>query len=117
MGLLKSLVEKVKGKKDELQKKAAKKAAKVAIDRSARAAKGALDSAGNAIERAIFGDVEEEAATEAPDPFAALKATEAKKKEDALEEKRHAKERTAKQARSELEVDAELAAMKKKLGK
>src|SRR5215472_16057254 len=127
MGLFKSAVDKLRGKKDELEKKAAKKAARVAIEQGAKAARGALDSVGNAIEKAIFGDVEggtddayeEEAHEEKakPDPFAALKAAEAKKREEGRREELIAKEPTERQARNEAEIDAELAAMKKRLGK
>jgi hypothetical protein len=132
MGIFKSLVDKVKDKSDELAKKtaekAARKAAEVAMDRSAKAAKGALDSAGRVIEKAIFGDVvaeeDEESARArqakeeaAPDPFAKVKAQEAAKKERAREETVRAKERAEREKKIDRDVDAELLALKKKLGK
>jgi hypothetical protein len=68
MGVWKSLVDRMKDKRDELARKAAKKAA---------------GSVGKAIEKALFGDLDEkdEISEEAPDPFAKLKAAEAEKKE------------------------------------
>jgi hypothetical protein len=117
MGLFKSILDKVRDKKDELQKAAAKKAARIAVDQSAKAAKGALNSAGKAIEKALFGNAEEEHPheEEKPDPFAQLKASEAEKKRRDREEKLHAAERAEEQAKAEKEIDAELAALKKKL--
>lgn len=127
MGLFKSLLDKVKGAQEDLEKKAAKKAGEVALQQGAKAAKNAIDAAGNAIERAIFGDVEGDAKTspiEPPDPFAKVKADAAAKKERDAElrakerdEQRRAKERAAREAKVEREVDDELAAMKKRLGK
>ncbi len=127
MGLFKSLVDKVKGTQKDLEKKAAK----MALEQGAKAARSALDLAGDAIERAIFGDDDAKADSkddkdatsastktkDAPDPFAKLKAVEAAKKERAREEKRLAKERVAAEAKREDDVDAELEALKKKLGK
>jgi len=123
MGLFKSLVDKVKGKKDELEKRAAKKAAEVAFEQTKRAAKGAIDSAGDALERAIFGDVEakeEKAKEEPPDPFAHLKAREKEKAardDEAAAREKAERARKQSEARIEKEVDDELAALKKKLGK
>ena len=111
MGSWKSLFDRVKEKKDELQRKAVKKAARTAID-----------SAGKAVERVLFGklddDEDEKAAEpEKPDPFAKLKAAEAEKKEREREEKRRTKERAAEKEQLERDVDADLAELKKKLGK
>jgi hypothetical protein len=131
MSRFKSLVDKMKEKSDEWQKKAAKKAAETALKQGARAATGAMDAAGKALERVIFGDApaakgdddaererEREAPAPAPpDPFAKMKAAEKAEKERAQEEKRRAKERAEKQTKIEEELDDELAALKKKLGK
>jgi hypothetical protein len=110
VSLWKSLVDRMKDKKDELQRKAVKKAAQ-----------GALDSAGRAIEKAIFGDSKADAAeaekVEAVDPFAKLKAAEAQTRDRERQDKAKAKERAAAKAKVDEEVDAELAAMKKKLRK
>ena len=132
MGLFKSLVDKMKTGTDDLAKKAAKKAAEVAFGQSKKAAKGALASAGKAIEKALFGDAEEENAQKTkvqeekeakPDPFAKLKAADAAKKEREREESRRARgagdraaERAKRDAADAREVDDELAALKKKLG-
>ena len=130
MGVFKSLVDKAKDKKDELQKKAARKAARTALEQGAKAAMGAIDGAGKAIERALFGDAEEEGKTEddeAPaskrDPFAKQKAAEADKRRAAARPERGVKDddalragRAAKVAAEEKEIDAELAALKRKLG-
>jgi hypothetical protein len=113
VGRFSSLLGKVKDKKDELVRRAAGKAADVALDRTKKAALGAVDSVGEAIEKAIFGDVQSSkdapapAATEqAPDPFARLKA----------KERAEHVERDAKPARDD-DVDAELEALKKRLGR
>lgn len=87
-------------------KRAAGKAADVALDRTKKAALGAADTMGEAIEKAIFGDVEgsrERKTPEAPDPFARLKAKEKAEREAA--------------EKAEEEVDADLRELKKRLGK
>ncbi len=88
MGVWKSLVDRMKDKRDELARKAAKKAAQTAVDSAGKLVAGV----GNALERAIFGDLSNEAeppAEKAPsDPFAKLKAAEAEKKERERLEKR-----------------------------
>jgi hypothetical protein len=134
MGVFKSLVDRAKEKRDELAKKAAKKAAKTALEESAKAALGAIDGAGKAIERALFGDAEEQKKgdldvpdEEKPDPFAKLKAAEAAKaaaSEDSPRRGARVKERAmdeaaraAKHDAEEKEIDAELAELKRKLGK
>jgi hypothetical protein len=109
VSLWKSVVDRMKDKKDELQRKAVKKAAQ-----------GALDSAGRAIEKALFGDLptsEPKAETEKPDPFAKLKAAEAEARERARQDQARAKERAGAKAKADEEIDAELAALKKKLRK
>jgi hypothetical protein len=144
MGVFKSLVDKAmqksdelarkaQEKRDELARKAAKRAAKTALEQGAKAAMGAIDGAGKAIERVLFGDeerdkerdeeraraknddAEDEPAEQArPDPFAKLKAAEAAKAERGAENERVV--RAAKHEAEEKEIDAELAALKKKLG-
>ncbi|HEY5241712.1 MAG TPA: hypothetical protein VIJ22_09615 [Polyangiaceae bacterium] len=81
MGVWKSLVDRMKDKRDELARKAARKAAQTAVDSAGRLVGGV----GKALERALFGDLEDNSeapAEKAPaDPFAKLKAAEAEKKE------------------------------------
>jgi hypothetical protein len=106
MGLFKSLVDKAREKRDELGKKAAKKAATAALEHGTEAATTALDNVGKAIGKAIFGDSDEKKTSDpppAPDPFAKQKAAEAARKARAEQDER--------------DVDDELAALKRKLGK
>ncbi len=123
MGVFKSIVDKANKKKDELAQKAAKQAAKTALEQSAKAALGAIDATGRAIEKALFGKEDEEGAKSAdsvpkppaPDPFAKLKAAEALKRD---REKQSVKAVTASKVEAdEREIDAELAALKKRLAK
>ncbi len=108
-----SLLDKLRDKRNELVRRAAGKAADVALDRTKKAALGAADSVGEAIERAIFGDVEsskkDEGAPQAPDPFARLKAKE--------KAEREAEDRSEKAEKAEKDVDTELRELKKRLGK
>jgi hypothetical protein len=110
VGRLATLLDKVKDKRNELVRRAAGKAADVALDRTKKAALGAADSVGEALEKVLFGDVDTSkegsapaARPEAPDPFASLKA----------------KERAACEAKAagDAEVDAELEALKKRLAR
>jgi len=116
VGKLSSLLDKVKASRDELVRRAAKKAADAAIERAKDAGRSALDSVSDTIEKAIFGNVlpsspddgrSEAKVTEPPDPFAKLKARE---REPPLPPP------APKEARDE-EVEGELAALKKRLGK
>jgi hypothetical protein len=129
MGVFKSIADKAKEQRDELAKKAAKKAARTALEQGAKAAMGAIDAAGNAIEKVIFGDSEREAPSKkgrdepegrkepVPDPFAKLKAAaEAMKQEEREEEDAARRARAAKVAEDEKAIDAELEALKKRLG-
>ena len=113
MGGPKSFLDKLKDKRNELVRRAAGKAADAALDRTKKAALGAADTVGEAIERAIFGDVEpstkEEGTPQAPDPFARLKAKE--------KAEREAVERAEDAEKADEEVDAELRELKKRLGK
>jgi hypothetical protein len=140
MGFWKGLVDKVAQKKEELEeeakKRAAKKAAEMALDTGKAAARAAvknagktLDYAGKKLEEALFGEASAAAddarASSRPtqkvadDPFAKLKAEEAARKASAkareLEERDAAKARDEARARTEREVDDELAALKKKI--
>ncbi len=141
MGFWKGLVDKVAQKKDELEeeakKRAAKKAAEMAIDSGKAAAKAAvknagktLDYAGKKLEEALFGEAtpdddappssgkpakKPEKSEKGPDPFAKLKADEAARKERDKEEKAATKSREEARAKTEREVDDELAALKKKI--
>jgi hypothetical protein len=117
MSIWKSWVERMRDTRDELARKAAKKAARAALDTAGKAA----GSAGKAIERALFGDERVSAKkpeeAPAPDPFARVKAAEAERKERERADRQRAKERAAGEKKRDDDVDAELAAMKKKLGK
>ena len=120
MGLWKSISDRMKAKREELQRRAVRKAAETALDSAGKA----VESAGKAVGRALFGDgsddeaaAQEKAPETPPDPFAKLKAREKADKERAREEKRRDEERAAAKARLEKDVDEELAALKKKLGK
>jgi hypothetical protein len=118
MGVWKSIADRMKAKKDELQRRAVRKAAETALDSAGKA----VQSAGKAVGKALFGDLDDEAATgkaaEAPpDPFAKLKAQEKETKERERQEKRRAQERAEAEAKLEKDVDEELAALKKRLDK
>ena len=80
MGVWKSLLERAKEKKDELQRKAVRKAARGAVE----AAGKVVDAASKVVEDAVFGEMPESAAKDAeappPDPFAKLKKAEAERK-------------------------------------
>ena len=132
MGFWKGLVDKVAQKKEELEeeakRRASKKAAEMALDTGKAAARSAvknagktLDYAGKKLGEALFGpsDADDEAEPsvpkEAPDPFAKLKAEEAARKVATQKEKLAAKEREQARAKTEREVDDELAALKKKI--
>ena len=144
MGFWKGLVDKVAQKKEELEdeakKRAAKKATEMAIDTGKAAAKAAvknagktLDYAGRKLEEVLFGEAtpdenappssskpikkaEKAAKPErGPDPFAKLKADEVARKERDKGEKAAAKSRDEARAKTEREVDDELAALKKKI--
>jgi hypothetical protein len=81
MGLWKSLAERMREKRDELARKALKKAAETAVDSAGKA----VGSVSKAIGRAFFGEEESDVVKsdkpEPPDPFAKLKAAEAQRKE------------------------------------
>lgn len=89
MGDWKDFLDRIADKRDELARKAVKKAARTAID-----------SAGKAIGRVLFGKLDDDEAKtppeEPPDPFAKLKAAEAEKKEQERRE-REEKKRPAKE--------------------
>jgi len=124
VGRFDSLLEKMKDKRKELVRRAASKAASVALDGTTKAALGAVDSMGQAIEKAIFGDVlksrdsteDDGPAPEAPDPFAHLKEKE-RAEARAAAEKAQAQTRAEAKAKLDEDVDAELQALKKKLAK
>jgi hypothetical protein len=107
------LLDRLKDKRNELVRRAAGKAAGAALDGTKKAALGAADSLGEAIEKAIFGDVasskEQDETPEAPDPFARLKAKERAEREAA--------EKAERAEEAEADVDAELRELKKRLGK
>ena len=128
MSIFKSLVDRVKEKKDELQREALKRAAKGTLKAAGSAVEGTVDRAGKALERVIFGDevggepkdaeAEGEGAAEArPDPFAKQKAAEVERSARKHEEERRSKERALREKKLDAEVDEELAALKKRLGK
>jgi hypothetical protein len=77
VGKLREIVDKMKAAPGRLGRHAAKKAAEAAVDVTAKAARGALDSMGDALEKAMFGDADEKKKSDPPpDPFAKLKAAE-----------------------------------------
>lgn len=131
MSVFKSLVERAQAKKDELAKqarrKAAEKAAEAAIERGKEMAKDAvaqagkaLSSAGATIEDALFGPDSE--AAEAKDAKVEkdekeANAIAARDRLAAERRRRDAADRRADEARIQREVDDELAAMKRRLGK
>lgn len=127
MGAFKSLVDKARAKKEELEKqaaqKAAEKAAEVAIERGKQAARAVVTQAGESlsrvgasIEEALFGP-DSEAEPEAPEPKRKEEARETPRSEATRAVKRAAPTPAADHARFEREVDEELAALKRKLGK
>lgn len=131
MSFWKGLADKVTSKKAELEeeakRRAAKKAGEMAIETGKAAARSAvknagktLDFAGKKLGEALFGPdpsdgIDEEEKAAAPDPFAKLKAEEAARKVATQKEKLAAKDRAAARAKTEREVDDELAALKKKI--
>lgn len=124
MGVFKSLVDKVQAKKDELERKAAKKAAEkateLAIERGKQAARAVVDQAGEAlksagasIEEALFGP-ESDAPPEAkPEGEPRREDTAAASRDRDAE----ARARVDAEARLQREVDDELAAMKRRMGR
>ncbi len=141
-GLVDKVVQKKEELEDEAKKRAAKKAAEMAMDTGKAAAKAAvknagktLDYAGKKLEEALFGAPRSRQATpdedapsssskptkkpekpeKGPDPFAKLKADEAARKERHKKEKVATKSREEARAKTEREVDDELAALKKKI--
>jgi hypothetical protein len=107
-------------KRNELVRRAAGKAADAALEQTKKAALGAADSVGQALERALFGDVvpseDEPAPADRPaqaDPFARLKA-----KERAEQQARATPRAQVERERErEREVEADLRALKKRLEK
>lgn len=119
MGLFKSILDKAQAKKRELEKKAAQKAAEeaaaLAIARGKKAALAAVEqagkslkSAGATIEEALFGPEGEESSAEAKS---------APKAKPAPSTTEVAAVKAAEEARFEREVDEELAALKRRIGK
>ena len=130
MGLFKSLVDKLQDKKDELQEKAAKKTAEIALKKSADAARGIVAGAGKRIEEALFGDVEDEvpkAEDEKPRPKTRRdeeREADERKKKLVEDQKRlvkdraaAAKEREDAAVKLEKDIDSDLAALKRKIAK
>jgi hypothetical protein len=123
MGVFKSLVDRVQAKKDELERKAAKKAAEkateLALERGKQAARAVVDQAGEALksagaslEEALFGP-ESDATPEA-------KPDAEPRREDVAPPRDHegeARARVEAEARLQREVDDELAAMKRRMGR
>jgi hypothetical protein len=113
MGLYKSIREKLRAKKEELEKEAAKRALAKIADTAKKRGASAVESAGKKIEEMLFGDSEpappSEEPKEKPDPFRDLKRRE--------KEAKAAPPKAPSQADVEGEVDRELSALKKKLGK
>lgn len=122
MGTFKSLVDKVQEKKDELEKRAARKAAEtaaeVALARGKEAALSAVEqagrtlrSAGASLEEALFGpESEAEPAPEAP-------RTARPARPPAIAPEEQAARRVREEERFQREVDDELAALKRKIAR
>jgi len=121
VGRFKSLVDKVQQKKDEIEaraaKKAAEKAAELALARGKEAALAAVEqagrslkSAGASIGEALFG-AEPDEEKSAPAPSLTEKAP--RRAEQSPVDR--AAKRSADEARLQREVDDELAALKRKL--
>jgi hypothetical protein len=123
MSVFKSLRDKVQAKKDELERKAAQKAAEraaeMALERGKQAARAAVEqagvtlkNAGASIEAALFGPDSEDAPVE---------AAPTRRDEDQAHERprreAQVKTRADDEERLQREVDEELAALKRKLGK
>lgn len=139
MSIFKRLSDSLEKKKDELQRKAAERAAEIALERGKQAALGAVTSAKKKVEEALFGDGEPESERPAPSSRGKSKRAPAsvKPKEKAPVAKERpatttkerpresleairasaAKEKARKEAELERDVDADLAALKKRLAK
>lgn len=116
------MLDKLQAKKEELQKEAAKKAAEVALEKSKQAAKSAVTNAGKTLEKVLFGDApesEKEPTSEAKQKAAGDKLRAAAERQKVREESdaKERAEREHKERQLERDVDDELAALKKKLGK
>jgi len=117
MSVWKSFVERMKDARNDLARQAAKKVARTALDSAGKA----VGEAGRALQSALLGDdprappTSEEAPK--PDPFAKLKAAETERHARERTEKQRAKERAAEQKKLDEDLDVDLAAIKKKLGK
>ena len=130
MPWFKPLTDRLEKKRRDLERQAAEKVARATLERGTQAARDALQSAGKAVEAALFGDgggaavAKSEGAAPAKPPGALAKeaAADAARRREAVKEA-HARElqRADDRARVEesrdAEIDAELAAWKKKLGK
>ncbi len=149
MSLFKSLADKLARKTAELERaalekkeeiereaarRAAEKATEVAIAQGKKAARSAVDRASKKLEEVLFGDVEEDAATEEAPPSsrADRKKEREKQRDKAQAEERERKARARREqeqvaraaearevaaSRIEREVDDELAALKRRLAK
>jgi hypothetical protein len=124
MSVFKSLVDRVQAKKDELERRAAKKAAEkateLAIERGKQAARAVVDQAGEAlksagasIEDALFGPE--------GDSMPQAKPDREPRRDDAptasRDRERQARARVEAEARLQRDVDDELAAMKRRMGR
>ena len=130
MSIFKTLADKARAKKEEMEREAAKKAAELAFEQSKKAAKSALERAGKSVENALLGDDEDAPASDAPPPSskkppsrrpkpapkpAAKPTPRAAPKED--ERALAAKRRAEDEAKLDKQVDDDLAALKRKLKK
>jgi len=128
MSWFKSISERLEEKKRDLEREAAERAARTVVRRGARAVKDALASVSEAAEAALFGPEDAIPAEDAKTPTdeasrASTPRAEVLGLRDAADRGRaeDASRAAAQKARAEqaldAEVDAELAAMKKRLGK
>ena len=125
MSALKSLVDRALAKKDELEKKAARKAAEkaaeLAFERGKQAAEAVVEQAGKSLlgagamlEEALFGP-DGDAQAEGQGEVAAAKGAEPAGGRASRAAKRPAPAPVEDRARFDREVDAELAALKRKI--
>jgi hypothetical protein len=140
MGIFKSLKDKLDKKKEEVEQKAMEKAAEMALKKTKDTAKNAIEGVSKKLENALFGDDEKSQANEDDDEAAESERPKPKKKsaaatdagENRVADKKREKEQlerdyerfvkdreaaVAKKAAFEKEVDDDLAALKKRLGK
>ncbi len=115
MAWFKSISDRIDQKRRQLEREATEKAARLAFEQGARAAKEAIGDAAKAVASSLFGRDEPLAPTPEPPARTTRETATAPSDERAREAARQARARAA--AAEDQEIDAELAALKKKLGR